>query len=218
MLDLIIGFLVVLTFVFSIVTYIKLYKLSKKYNNIHFQDNLSGMEVAEKILEHNEFNNIYIVETKNFMEEKYDSNRKVIKLLPKHFHDTLFSNGLSALYLSNYVILEKKNKNIYFRNSLLFVADIITYLSYICIIISALIRNYDFLLLGGLSLFIVLIFHLCTLSIEKKISLMVLDNIKQLSLVSEDNYQNVKDYLNAYSYHFMAQPINLIIKLFQTFK
>ena len=66
--DIVTIVLVIVIILCSTIVYLNNYKNEKKYKNIRYKGELSGFEIAEKILENNGLDNIYIVETRNYLE------------------------------------------------------------------------------------------------------------------------------------------------------
>ncbi len=194
------------------------YNNAKKFKAIHFNGDLSGFEIAEKILQSNGFDNLYIVETKNYLEECYDTNRNVIRLLPSRFHGLAISDGIKAAFLAGHAIFDKKNKALHIRNLLLPIVNLLIYVCYGCIILAAFIKNYDYLKLGILGLFIIVLFHLITLPIEKEMGQFIIKNIRQLDLLDETYNAELIKLTDGLIYRYLSSPLNLIIAVINLLK
>lgn len=210
--------LVIIIICCSTIVYWNNYKNIKKYKNIHYKGELSGFEIAEKILENNGLDNIYIVETHNYLEERYDINRNVIRLLPSSFHGLSIIDGLTAAFLAGHAIFDKKKKLLHIRNILSFIVNILIYVSYGCIIIAAFIKNYEYLKLGIFSLFILMLFHFITLPLEKEIGSFVVKSIKELNLIDDIYIEVLEKITNDLSYRYISSPIILIVALINLLK
>lgn len=216
--DIVTIVLIILIICCSTIAYWNNYKNSKKYKSIHYKGELSGFEVAEKILECNGLDNIYIVETKNYLEERYDINRNVIRLLPSRFHGLSVIDGITAAYLAGHAIFDKKNKLLHIRNFLLFIVNILVYISYGCIVIAAFTKSYDYFKLGILSLFVIMSFHFITLPLEKDIGHFIVKSIMDLGLIEDIHNDELEKITNDLSYRYISSPISLIISLIHLLK
>lgn len=216
--DIVTIVLVIVIICCSTIVYWNNYKNIKKYKNIHYKGELSGFEIAEKLLENNGLDNIYIVETHNYLEERYDNNRNVIRLLPSRFHGLSIIDGLTAAFLAGHAIFDKKKKLLHIRNILLFIVNILVYISYGCIIIAAFIKNYEYLKLGIFSLFILMLFHFITLPLEKEIGSFVVKSIKELNLIDDIHIEVLEKITNDLSYRYISSPISLIVALINLLK
>lgn len=216
--DIVTIVLVIVIILCSTIVYLNNYKNEKKYKNIHYKGELSGFEIAEKILENNGLDNIYIVETRNYLEERYDTNRNVIRLLPNSFHGLSIIDGLRAAFLAGHAIFDKKNKLLHIRNILLFVVNILIYASYGCIVVAAFVKNYEYLKLGILSLFVIMLFHFITLPLEKEIGNFIIKSIKDLDLIDDKYNEGLDEITTNLSFRYISSPINLIMALINLLK
>lgn len=139
----------------------------KKYQNILCSKNLSGCEVAHKILDANNISDVYIIEVRNTGFSHYDSSRKVIKLSSKVFHEDNIIAASIASFEASHAILDKE-ENVFFKikNIVYPLIKVLNYFAYIVIVYGLLIQNEDTLFIGIALLLICLIFHLLTLPLE----------------------------------------------------
>lgn len=216
--DIVTIVLVIVIILCSTIVYLNNYKNEKKYKNIHYKGELSGFEIAEKILENNGLDNIYIVETRNYLEERYDTNRNVIRLLPNSFHGLSIIDGIRAAFLAGHAIFDKKNKLLHIRNILLFIVNILIYASYGCIVVAAFVKNYEYLKLGILSLFVIMLFHFITLPLEKEVGNFIVKNIKDLNLIDDKYNEELEEITNNLSFRYISSPISLIVALINLLK
>ncbi len=216
--DIVTIVLVIVIILCSTIVYLNNYKNEKKYKNIHYKGELSGFEIAEKILENNGLDNIYIVETHNYLEERYDTNRNVIRLLPNSFHGLSIIDGIRAAFLAGHAIFDKKNKLLHIRNILLFIVNILIYASYGCIVVAAFVKNYEYLKLGILSLFVIMLFHFITLPLEKEVGNFIVKNIKDLNLIDNKYNEDLEEITNNLSFRYISSPISLIVALINLLK
>lgn len=216
--NIVIIIMAIAIFLCSGLIYWKNYKNKKDYKTIRYKDDLSGFEIAEKILENNGLDNLYIVETRNYLEERYDSNRNVIRLLPSRFHGLSMIDGTNAAFLASHAIFDKKNTLLHIRNCLLFITNILIYVCYGSIIVASCIKNYDYLKLGVLGLFVVMIFHLITLPVEKEVGNFVLKSIKELKLLDEAYHEELSQSVDALTYRYLSLPVSLIGALINLLK
>lgn len=216
--DIVIIIMAIAIFLCSSLIYWKNYKNKKDYKTIRYKGDLSGFEIAEKILENNGFDNLYIVETRNYLEERYDSNRNVIRLLPSRFHGLSMIDGANAAFLASHAIFDKKNTLLHIRNYLLFITHILIYVCYGSIIVASFLRNYDYLKLGILGLLVVMVFHLITLPVEKKVGNFVVKSIKELNLLDEVYYGELSKSIDTLAYRYLSLPVSLIVALINLLK
>ena len=86
-----------LILIIPIIAQINISASYSKYKETKNSSNLTGFEVARKILDENGLENIYVVETAGNLTDHYDPNRKVIKLSSDIFHgDTIAAASVAA--------------------------------------------------------------------------------------------------------------------------
>ena len=210
----IIGIIVIALYIFK---YVQIRKVCNKYNKINNYKSLSGCEVAQKLLDINGLDNIYVVQTKNPLYEKYDSNRKVIRLSKKIFDDI----SVNALIMSSrevgYAINDKK-KNIMFKiKELLYMPmNVLTYLSYAAIIISAFMKDFNSLRISLLVLVIISIYNALFYKFEKSNLKIIYDQLIKNDLIEKDD--DISKLINELSFSYLVNTIHLINVIFDFLK
>jgi len=103
-------FLIYIIFIYLIplIAFIKLLNTYNTSNENKNSSKLSGFEIARKIMDKNELNNMYIVEKKGSFTDIYDKNLKVVKLSTPVFNEeNIYSLSMSS-YIASYAILSNK--------------------------------------------------------------------------------------------------------------
>ena len=80
------GLLYLLAFIIPLIAQIYVSATYKKNSKKDNAFGLTGYDVARKILDKNELNNLYVVETKGTMTDHYDPTRKTVKLSTDVYH------------------------------------------------------------------------------------------------------------------------------------
>ena len=128
----ILGLMAFITFGISFYTFIKLFSVYRKYRQVDNASNLSGVEVAEKILAKNKLDNVYIVEIKGELTDNYDNTRKVVRLSKPIFHgDSLMAMVVAAETAATAIKNKNKSFLLKLRNLLLTTVNILTLISYV---------------------------------------------------------------------------------------
>ena len=210
MIDYVIYALFSVSFVYSFIKFVNICSITKKYENKDNDSNISGCEIAQKILEDNNLNNIYVIETKNPFEQGYSSSRKVIKLSKKIFNDTNISSFFIGSMVATNYIEEKNNKLLYVRNLLKLTIDILSIICEIAFILSILLRDlYILKIVIGIFIFI-FIYNILGINLQKYIINKTKYNVK-------DEKIDIDEIKIAYYYYFVAQPFLALRKLIKRF-
>lgn len=209
MMDYIIYIGFILVSIYFLFRFINLLRCEFKYKNVN--TNTSGCEIAQKLLDENNVNNTYVIETKNPFEQGYCYGRNVIKLLPSNFNGESISSIINSCYETIKIVGEKNNKLFKIRNRLQYTIDILSIITIICIIISLILRDFYILKLSMSSLFIIITLNFI-------FSCLIQDNIELVNnfIKKENIIQNRDDFdkiINAYKYYYSVQVYRAIIKI-----
>ncbi len=216
MINIIIYALIGITALYSFINYIIICITLKKGNNILKGNLLSGCEVASKLLEQEQLNNIYIIETKNPLEERYDPNRNVIRLSNKVFNGTNATDICIASFESMYAIEDNNgNKYIKLRNILLPVISILIYIIFVGIIVSLILNDFKFFNIFIGMFFIINLIDIILLNKDKELITKLFGKLKLLNI---DEIEKILEIIDCLSYYYVAYPFILINKMIKLIK
>lgn len=183
-----------------------------KYKKVLNSKDLSGYEVARKILDKNGLQDIMILETKGNLSDHYDPTRKVIKLSTDIYHGSSIAGAAVAAHECGHAIQDKENyKPMRIRSKIVKTVNICTKLGYIAIAIGALF-SYQLIEIGILLLATILVFELITLPVEFNASKKALQEIDKYKLVGNEEKGKAKSMLIAAAFTYVA---SLITSFFQ---
>lgn len=186
----------------------------KKYKLIKNKKELTGFEVARKILDSNGLDKVHIVETKGALTDHYDPSRQVVRLS----HDIFHGSSIAALSVAAHEVghaLQDKNKYIFMniRSAIVPFVNFISYLGYFAIIVSIFAGLTGYLMVGILVLVATLIFQLVTLPVEFDASNRASEELVKLSLIEPDENPKVKGMLRAAAMTYVAGLVSTVLNL-----
>lgn len=192
-------------------------KVTGSYNNfrtVKCKRDLSGVEVARKILDNNGLKNIHIVEVRGQLTDHYDPSRKVIRLSHEVFH----GNSIAAISVAAHEVghaIQDKEKYTFMqvRSFIAPIVSFITYAGYFVALISLLAGVTGYIKVGILMILISLIFQLITLPVEFDASKRAKEQLESLKLINSSESENVKKMLGAAAMTYVAGVISSIINL-----
>ncbi len=123
---------------FPVIAYIRLYNEQKKLNDTTNKPDLSGFEIANKIVDEN----VYIIEVRGTILNTYYKSRETLKFSTKVFHS---SDILSTTIAAKLAYSTKKNS--FLTGSLLRVLDVLNIISFICFLVG-IIYDIDFIFIA----------------------------------------------------------------------
>lgn len=185
-----------------------------KFRKIKSKGNLSGQEVARKILDSNGLKDIYIVETRGELTDHYDPSRKVVRLSHEVFHGTSIASISVAAHECGHAIQDKVGYTMMrVRSALVPFVNLVSYLGYFGIIIAIFAGITGYLKISILVLCATLLFQLVTLPVEFDASKRALEELKKLSLVEKNEREQAQEMLKAAALTYVAGLISTILNI-----
>ena len=186
----------------------------KKYSSIKNANSLTGFDTARKILDSNGLQDIHIVETKGFLTDHYDPQRKVIRLSSAVFHTDTISAVSVAAHECGHAIQDKDGYVFMRIRSFIFpIVNFSNKIAYIVLLIGFLTYITDLIWLGIILVSFGVIFQLVTLPVEFNASKRAKQELSKLNiLIGEENESAQKMLLSA-ALTYVAGLISSILEL-----
>lgn len=157
-----------------------------KYKKVLNNKDLTGFDVAKKILDSNGLSNIMILEVKGNLTDHYDPGRKVIKLSTDIYHGSSIASAAVAAHECGHAIQDKtKYIPMRIRSHLVPFVNICTKIGYLAIMIGV-IFSYLLVELGIILLLAMLLFQLITLPVEFNASKRAMKELERLHLLDKE--------------------------------
>ena len=184
-----------------------------KYKKVQNSKDITGFEVARKILDKNGLQDIMILETKGNLSDHYDPTRKVIKLSTDIYHGTSIASSSVAAHECGHAIQDKVGyKPMHIRSKIVPTVNICTKLGYIAIAIGALF-SYQLIEIGIILLATILVFELITLPVEFNASKRALQELEKYNLVGNEEKVKAKSMLSAAAFTYVASLITSFLQI-----
>lgn len=198
----------ILLLVILIIPAIAHFKIKSNYNkylNEENSKNLSGQEIARKILDKNNLKDVYVVEVPGNLTDHYDPRRKTVRLSPDVFHGTSLASASIAAHECGHAIQDKENYFFLKIRTLIFpIVNIATSISYFILMIGIIAQLFDLIYFGIALTGAGLLFQLVTLPVEFDASKRAKSELEHLSLITNDEEYSVKSMLNAAAMTYVA--------------
>ena len=184
-----------------------------KYKKVQNSKEITGYEVARKILDKNNLNDIMILETKGNLSDHYDPTRKVIKLSSDIYHGTSIASSSVAAHECGHAIQDKEDyKPMRIRSKIVPTVNICSKLGYVAIILGA-IFSYQLIEIGIILLATILVFELITLPVEFNASKRALNQLDKLKLIGKEEKGKAKNILSAAAFTYVASLITSFLQI-----
>ena len=208
--------LIIIGLLISLIAQITVTSSYKKYKKVLNSKDLTGFEVARKILDKNNLQDIMILETRGNLSDHYDPTRKVIKLSTDIYHGSSIASAAVAAHECGHAIQDKTNyKPMRIRSKIVPTVNICTKLGYIAIIIGSIFsyQLYQLIEIGILLLATILVFELITLPVEFNASNRALKELEKLKLIGNEEKSKAKSMLSAAAFTYVASLITSFLQI-----
>lgn len=188
----------------------------RKYKKVVTKSGLQGYEVARRILDSNNLQNVDIVETRGELTDHYDPTRKVIRLSSDIYHGATVASSSVAAHECGHAVQDKEG---YFflrlRAALVPVVNFSSKAGYIAILIGLI---FGYLELAWLGIFLelaILLFQLITLPVELNASKRAAEFLKKEALIESKEQIGSKRMLRAAAMTYVASVLATILQIFR---
>lgn len=214
--DLIIIFLLML--IIPIYASIKVNVNYKKYKKVTNEKDLTGFDVARRILDEFGLGDIYVVETKGVMSDHYDSRRKTVRLSTEVFHGTSVASVAIAAHECGHAIQDKEGYTwMKLRNIIFPIVNIGQRIAYIVMIIGLFLSYMDYVYAAIGFTFLGLLFELVTLPVEFDASKRAKDIILKDGMINDKEKKGVDAVLNSTALTYVAAVVSSMLEILYLF-
>ena len=186
----------------------------KKYSKIKNNRNITGYEVAKKILYANDIAHVKVNKTYGFLSDHYNPRTKQINLSEDIYESTSIAAIAVAAHECGHAIQDKVSYTMLrVRSSLVPIVNISSKLSYILVLMGFLASSLNLINLGIIFMVGVLVFQLVTLPVEFNASSRAMKELEKLGLVSSSDKKGVRKVLKAAALTYVASVIATIAQM-----
>lgn len=177
----------------------------QKYKRVKNTKELTGYDVARKILDENGLGDIYIVETIGELTDHYDPTKKVVRLSSDIYHGKTIAAMSVASHECGHAVQDKEGYTFMRIRSAIFpIVNVATSISYWIILLGFLFELLDLIYIGIALTCLGLLFQIVTLPVEFDASKRAGVFLKEYNLATEDESKGVKKMLGAAAMTYVA--------------
>ena len=206
--------LIILIILIPLIAQIKISSSYNRYKREKNTCNLTGQEVARRILDENGLNDIHIVEIKGELTDHYDPTRKVVRLSTDIFHGDTIAAAAVAAHECGHAIQDKDDYTfLRIRHALIPVVNFSSYAGYIAIVIGCIFSSINLIWVGILMEIIILLFQLITLPVEFNASSRALKQLEELNLLEKSEIKYSRKMLGAAAMTYVASVAAAVLEI-----
>lgn len=188
----------------------------KRFKKVYNKKNITGYDVARKILDANGLSNLYIVETKGTMTDHYDPSRKTVRLSSEVYHGSSVASMAIAAHECGHAIQDKEGYLFLKIRSFIYpIVNLGTRLAYIVLLIGIILEYFDLILLGIVLVGLGLVFQIVTLPVEINASKKALLKLEELNIADKGELNGTKTMLTSAALTYLAGVLSSAIEVFR---
>lgn len=205
--------LIILATIITTIAQIWVSSSYKKYKKILNSHDVTGYDVARKILDANNLENIIILETKGSLTDHYDPTKKVIKLSTDIYHGSSIASASVAAHECGHALQDKnKYPPMRIRSTLVPYVNLCTKIGYLAIMIGVFF-SYTIIEVGIILLCSMLLFQLVTLPVELNASKRALKELEHLNLLQKEEKKKARRMLTAAAFTYIASLLSTLLEI-----
>lgn len=186
----------------------------KKYSKVASSSQMSGREVARRILDSNGLYDVSVEETRGVLSDHYDPRSKVVRLSSDNYHGHSVAAAAIAAHEVGHAIQDQEEYSfLRFRSALVPVASFGSNASWIFILIGMFTQLSGMILLGIILMAAGVLFQFVTLPVEFNASNRAMDQVVSLGIIRNEEERETKKVLDAAALTYVAAAAVAILEL-----
>lgn len=204
----------ILMLIIPIIASINIKVVYNKYKKIENNKELTGYDVARMILDKNGLKDMYIVESKGYLTDCYDPNRKTVKLSTEIYHGTSIASVSVAAHECSHAIQDKDNYGWFnIRKRIYPIVNIGTSMAYIVLIIGLVLNALNMVYLAIALTALGLLFELVTLPVELDASKRALIMLEEYNIVDQEEQEGARKTLRSAAMTYVASVLSSALEI-----
>lgn len=185
-----------------------------KYSKVKNTKNLTGADVARKILDKNGLKEVYVVETKGNLTDHYDPSRKVVRLSTDVYNKESVGAVAVAAHECGHAIQDKDNYTFMrIRSFLVPITNLSSKAGYVILLIGIIMQSLNLIYIGiGLEV-VILLFQLITLPVEIDASRRAMKELNEMNLLTSSELSQGKTMLTAAALTYVASVATAVLEI-----
>ena len=185
-----------------------------KWKQVESNQGLTGEEVAKKILQANDINDVKIVKISGNLTDNFNNSNRTVSLSDDIYSGTSIASLSVAAHECGHVIQYKVGyKPIKARNKMVKIVNFGNTIGYLIMGIGLLASVTELFVIGIILLSLAVVFQLVTLPCEFNASKRANKELLRLGLIDESESRGVKSMLKAAAFTYVAGLFNSILQV-----
>ncbi|UII54621.1 zinc metallopeptidase [Cytobacillus spongiae] len=185
-----------------------------KYSKVGSTSQLTGAEVARKILDQNGLYDVRVEESRGYLTDHYDPRAKSVRLSSSNYHHHSIAAAAIAAHEVGHAIQDQEGYSfLRLRHALVPVASFSSKFAWILILIGIFVQLSQMFLLGIILMAAAVVFQLVTLPVEFNASSRAMDQAVSLGIIRIHEESETKKVLSAAALTYVAAAAVAVLEL-----
>jgi Zn-dependent membrane protease YugP len=185
-----------------------------KYSKVGSTSQLTGAEVARKILDQNGLYDVRVEESRGYLTDHYDPRAKSVRLSSSNYHHHSIAAAAIAAHEVGHAIQDQEGYSfLRLRHALVPVASFSSKFAWILILIGIFVQLSQMFLLGIILMAAAVVFQLVTLPVEFNASSRAMDQAVSLGIIRNHEESETKKVLSAAALTYVAAAAVAVLEL-----
>lgn len=186
----------------------------KKYSKIATSSQMTGAQVARKILDENGLYDIQIEEVKGVLSDHYDPRQKVVRLSSGNFHGhSMAAAAVAAHEVGHAIQHAEEYAFLKFRTSLVPLASFGSNSAIFIILAGFIFGMMNLVLVGIIFMAFAVLFQLVTLPVEFNASSRAMDQLVMTGIIQNSEERETKKVLDSAALTYVAAALVAVAEL-----
>lgn len=185
-----------------------------KYSKVPVSSQMTGAQVARKILDDNGLYDVSIEEVQGVLSDHYDPRKKVVRLSTDNYHGHSMAAAAVAAHEVGHAIQDAEGYGfLKFRTALVPLASFGSNSAFFIIFAGLIFDWMDLLLLGIIFMSFAVLFQLVTLPVEFNASSRAMDQLVMTGIIQNVEERDTKKVLDAAALTYVAAALVAVAEL-----
>lgn len=186
----------------------------KKYSKRPTSSQMTGLQVARKILDDNGLYDVTIEEVQGELTDHYDPRSKTVRLSSGNYHGTSMAAAAVAAHEVGHAMQDAEEYAfLNFRTSLVPLASFGSNISFYLILAGIIFSMTNLLLIGIIFMAFAVLFQLVTLPVEFNASSRAMDQLVATGIIMNNEERDTKKVLDAAALTYVAAALVAVAEL-----
>lgn len=206
--------IIILTFVITLGAQAYINSTYRRMKKVSVSSNMTGANVARKILNSNGLSEVKVVETSGVLSDHYDPSKKVVRLSPDVYSKSSIASVSVAAHECGHAIQDKNDYSfLRIRNGIIPLVNFASSAGYVAILIGLFTSALGFLWIGIILEVVILLFQVITLPVEFDASGRALKELERLEILDNREKNKSKKMLTAAALTYVAAVATAVLEI-----